>query len=43
MDDIKPDTIFQVSCGFMGSKLLFVANEVGLLSTWPVVLLVWMN
>lgn len=30
MDDAKPDVIFQVSCGFMASKLLFVANEVGL-------------
>jgi SAM-dependent methyltransferase len=30
MNDVKPDTIFNVSCGFMASKLLFVANEVGL-------------
>jgi SAM-dependent methyltransferase len=30
MDDVKPDTIFQVSCGFMASKFLFVANEVAL-------------
>ena len=30
MDEVKPDTIFQVSCGFMAAKLLFVANEVGL-------------
>ena len=30
MNDVKPDTIFQVGCGFMASKLLFVANEVGI-------------
>jgi SAM-dependent methyltransferase len=30
MADVKPDTIFQISCGFMASKFLFVANEVGL-------------
>jgi SAM-dependent methyltransferase len=30
MSDIKPDAIFQVGCGFMASKLFFVANDVGL-------------
>lgn len=30
MNDVKPDTIFQVGCGFMASKLLLVANEVGI-------------
>lgn len=30
MNDAKPDMIFQVACGFMASKLLFVAHEVGI-------------
>ncbi len=30
MSDVNPDGIFQVGCGFMASKFLFVANEVGL-------------
>ena len=30
MSNVKPDTIFQIGCGFMASKLFFVANEVGL-------------
>ena len=30
MSDIKPDAIFQVGCGFMASKLFFVANDIGL-------------
>ena len=28
MNEVKPDRILQVGCGFMGSKLLFLANEV---------------
>jgi len=30
MTDVTPDSIFQVASGFMASKHLFVANEVGL-------------
>ena len=30
MNEVKPDRILQVGCGFMGSKLLFLANEVGI-------------
>ena len=30
MNDVTPDSIFQVASGFMASKHLFVANEVGL-------------
>lgn len=30
MTNVKPDAIFQIGCGFMASKLLFVANEIGL-------------
>jgi hypothetical protein len=30
MSDVRPDAIFQIGCGFMASKLLFVANDVGL-------------
>jgi hypothetical protein len=30
MNDVKPDMIFQVAYGFMASKLLFVAHEVGI-------------
>jgi len=30
MSNSKPDAIFQIACGFMASKLFFVANEVGL-------------
>ena len=30
MNDVKTEMIFQVACGFMASKLLFVAHEVGM-------------
>lgn len=30
MSNVKPDAIFQIGCGFMASKLFFVANDVGL-------------
>ena len=30
MTNVTPDSIFQVASGFMASKHLFVANEVGL-------------
>lgn len=30
MSNVNPDAIFQIGCGFMASKLFFVANDVGL-------------
>jgi hypothetical protein len=30
MSDITPDLTFQVASGFMASKHLYIANEVGL-------------